>query len=215
MPRERFQNLPARERERLLGIALRHFARSGFERASLNEILAEAGLSKGSYYYYFDDKADLLATVLESTFERVFASAPRIDPRRIDAKTYWREVDRLLDAWVEFFADADVDVVKATMIVDEELRRSPRFEAVLAKAARMYRELIEIGQRVGCVRDDLPIEVMVRLLEATDGVLDAALAARGTDIDRAVVKAHGRLVLDTFRRLLERKPEARRPRARR
>jgi AcrR family transcriptional regulator len=33
--------------------------------ASLNRILEQAGISKGSAYYYFDDKADVFLTVVQ------------------------------------------------------------------------------------------------------------------------------------------------------
>ena len=42
-------------------VAAREFGEHGFEGASLNHILAEAGVSKGAAYYYFEGKADLFA----------------------------------------------------------------------------------------------------------------------------------------------------------
>src|SRR6516165_8337004 len=65
MPRPRFQRAPVEKREAVLDSAAKEFAAHGYEDASVNRILLAAGFSKGAFYYYFDDKADLAAAVLE------------------------------------------------------------------------------------------------------------------------------------------------------
>ena len=62
MPRKRFADLEQPRRNRILGAAAHEFAERGYEAASVNRIITEAGISKGSLYYYFDDKEDLVAT---------------------------------------------------------------------------------------------------------------------------------------------------------
>jgi AcrR family transcriptional regulator len=57
-------------RAALLSAALRVFARRGYRQASVDEIAAEAGYSKGAVYWHFSGKAELLLTLLE---ERVDA----------------------------------------------------------------------------------------------------------------------------------------------
>ena len=64
MPRPRFARLTAAKRERIMEAAAKEFAAHGYEGATLNRILVEAGISKGAAYYYFDDKADLYLTAL-------------------------------------------------------------------------------------------------------------------------------------------------------
>ena len=50
-------------RRRLLDAAARVVERIGFQHASVDEIVREAGLTKGALYSNFDDKDDLLAEV--------------------------------------------------------------------------------------------------------------------------------------------------------
>jgi AcrR family transcriptional regulator len=52
-------------RERLLEAAYRSFYRKGFARSGLDDIAAEAGVTKKTLYYHFPSKDDLLAAVLE------------------------------------------------------------------------------------------------------------------------------------------------------
>jgi AcrR family transcriptional regulator len=54
-----------RTRERLLQAASREIYRSGFQSASLDTILAIAGVTKGALYYHFKSKEELGYTVVE------------------------------------------------------------------------------------------------------------------------------------------------------
>src|SRR6266436_1246284 len=54
-----------RTRERLLQAASREIYRSGFQSASLDTILAVAGVTKGALYYHFDSKETLGYAVVE------------------------------------------------------------------------------------------------------------------------------------------------------
>lgn len=56
---------PERTRERLLQAAFREIYRSGFQSASLDAILASAGVTKGALYYYFKSKKGLGYAVVE------------------------------------------------------------------------------------------------------------------------------------------------------
>src|ERR687894_186978 len=52
-------------RDELLSAALRVFARRGYRDAGVDEIVAEAGYSKGALYWHFAGKEDLLASLME------------------------------------------------------------------------------------------------------------------------------------------------------
>src|SRR5579864_5438250 len=54
-----------RTRERLLQAASREIYRLGFQSASLDTILAVAGVTKGALYYHFDSKEALGYAVVE------------------------------------------------------------------------------------------------------------------------------------------------------
>lgn len=68
MPKQTFFNLPEEKRKTVVNAAIDEFAEYGLENASTNRIVANSGISKGSFYQYFEDKQDVfmyLLTVLE------------------------------------------------------------------------------------------------------------------------------------------------------
>ena len=48
----------------LIQIAYRLFITRGYEHTSVDEIIAEAGIAKGTYYYYFESKEQMLEDVI-------------------------------------------------------------------------------------------------------------------------------------------------------
>jgi AcrR family transcriptional regulator len=61
---------PAPSRELLLRAAARVFAERGFEGATVDEIAAQAGLSKGTLYWNFESKDELFLSLLEEHIDR-------------------------------------------------------------------------------------------------------------------------------------------------
>jgi len=59
VPKDTFFNLPEDKRTLICDVAIDEFAEYPFDQASINRIVANSGIAKGSFYQYFDDKKDL------------------------------------------------------------------------------------------------------------------------------------------------------------
>src|SRR5688572_15934237 len=77
MPKETFFNLPEAKRQRLLDLAIEEFAAHDYRLASISRIVARAGIAKGSFYQYFEDKRDLFLYLLDTAVNQ-----PRLDHLR-------------------------------------------------------------------------------------------------------------------------------------
>lgn len=55
----KFLNLDSEKQNRILNAAINEFAEKGYENASTNEIVKEAGISKGLLFHYFKNKNQL------------------------------------------------------------------------------------------------------------------------------------------------------------
>jgi TetR/AcrR family transcriptional regulator len=65
MPKPTFLNLPAEKRDSICAVAIEVFLEDGYDNASITQIVARAGIAKGSFYQYFEDKADLFRYLIE------------------------------------------------------------------------------------------------------------------------------------------------------
>jgi AcrR family transcriptional regulator len=65
---------PGERREEILEAAMRCFARTGFHRTSMNDIVAESGLSKGTLYWHFGSKRDLFLALVDKIMGEMMVS---------------------------------------------------------------------------------------------------------------------------------------------
>ena len=85
----KFLNLKPEKQEKILEAAIREFAGKGFEKASTNEIVKEAGISKGILFHYFQNKKNLFLFVYDYFMELCmyeFYKKVDMDERDIFAK---------------------------------------------------------------------------------------------------------------------------------
>ena len=57
-------------RQRIIASAATVFARKGYHGASLDQVAADAGLTKGAVYWHFQSKSDLFLALLDARFQR-------------------------------------------------------------------------------------------------------------------------------------------------
>lgn len=69
MPYPTFFNLPNEKRQRVMDAVWKEFTNVSYMDASINRIIQDAGISRGSFYQYFSGKADLFSYVLNTIFE--------------------------------------------------------------------------------------------------------------------------------------------------
>jgi AcrR family transcriptional regulator len=70
MPKETFFNLPDEKRQRVVETAIDEFAKRSYHKARVTAIADNAGIAKGSFYQYFEDKKDLFKYIMDLTVNR-------------------------------------------------------------------------------------------------------------------------------------------------
>ena len=69
MPSDTFLRLNDEKKKKLVDASFKEFSLNNFNDASINRIIKEAGISRGSFYMYFVDKKDLYFYLLEQHLE--------------------------------------------------------------------------------------------------------------------------------------------------
>ena len=154
-------------RQLLLDAALQIFARNGFERATIDEIVREAGFSKGAFYVHFESKEDLFWEILRQRIEaRKETLRQALDPSISIA-----ENQRLL---LEALFDAPGREPLGPAVYYEFMAHGMRNEMVRVRLAEFYAgwhdfvvDAIRLGRERQIVRDDVDISLQASALMAT------------------------------------------------
>ena len=205
MARPRFANLDLDTRHRILETAAVEFAARGFEGVSLNQLIERLKMSKGSFYYYFDDKADLFNTVADLAWAIVLP-VDQLDLDTFNAENYWSSPEALMqeararvraNPWLVGFTRLMYDPPEIAGVRDS---LAEKFD----QARQWQAELIRRGQALDTVRDDLPVELLQALLVGADEAGDRWFVDNWERLGDEEVERLFEEVFAIFRRMLER-----------
>ena len=169
MVRKRFEGLDAERRGRILDAAAEQFSDRGYDGASINRIIEEAGISKGALYYYFDDKEDLFATVIEQASSRLTdVGMPLAD--ELTAETFWNTFRDLMRRSVDFLKTNEryVRLARTFWQLRVKTPSAPATRRMLDAGRTQVRVILARGQQLEVVRNDLPLALLVEVALAVD-----------------------------------------------
>lgn len=152
-------------RERILETAKRHFARKGFEGASVRTICEDADASANGITYHFGTKQDLYAEIVENWTSEQLALAERV----LEAKPESYEDFRIrLKLFLGEALDAlqrERDVVRIVFRGEEILSKAGRSAALrLLEFHQLIVRFIQAGVEIGIVAPDIDASVVAGLL---------------------------------------------------
>lgn len=140
-----------RKRNLVISIALKMFADQGYENVSVDDIIAEAGISKGTFYHYFQGKDEIVASIVQGQNEVIQAWSAR-SPLKI--KTLEGHINRL-------FLDLSSNIMKHPKIIRSLFTLAVHHEPVKQTQKQQHRLLYDSLLRW------LPDENKVELLVST------------------------------------------------
>ena len=104
MPTERFLRLPKEKIEAIRIAAAKEFIRVPLEEASINRIVHDANISRGSFYTYFEDKQDLLKWLIYAQAEQHFNNY--IERLRENGGDLWDMLENVFDRGLDLMERA-------------------------------------------------------------------------------------------------------------
>lgn len=146
-------------REKIIKTAWKLFYEEGFAETTINDIIREADISKGTFYYYFNSKDDLLGTLSE-VLDREYERLEGEEPEGLSC------FDRLI--WLNYevhsFMEKNIDYRLLAYLYSAQIVKES-FSALLNRNRYYYRyveRLMEQGQKNGELTDEMPVSEMVR-----------------------------------------------------
>lgn len=176
------------KKEDLLQAALNEFSIKKYEEASLNNIIKKANISKGTFYYHFEDKLDLYLYLLESS-----------------VKTKWefinnrlKNIDGINDIFEKFklqarigaeFASAHPEYYNLSKMFLKE-KGKEIYEIAKRKLSgdsiNPLKNMIETAIEEGNFRNDIPNEFIIKVLSFMFTNFDEIFYGEDLDIDSVI-----------------------------
>ena len=155
-------------RERIIGAAWKLFREKGFAEATINDIINEASISKGTFYYYFRSKDDLLDTLSE-ILDREYERLDGIEPQDLSCfdKLMW------LNYEVHSFMEKNIDYRLLSYLYSAQIIKED-FSSLLNRNRYYYRyveRLMYEGQKNGELTDEMTVSEMVSFLSMGERAL--------------------------------------------
>ncbi|MCW4458054.1 TetR/AcrR family transcriptional regulator [Microbacterium sp. MPKO10] len=151
-------------RAQLVRTAAREFAGSGYQRASLNAIIRDCGLSKSSFYNILDSKLALYDLVVTDISRQLSRELDLPAPATFADGDFWQKIVDVIVTLTQVLTNDDVYADLAQMLYDtqppDEQNEAAR---VLASASQWISDVVRAGREAGAVRDDLPISLQGEL----------------------------------------------------
>jgi AcrR family transcriptional regulator len=202
MPRARYEKVDSEKKKKLLEAATAEFAAHGYELASINQILETAGFSKGSFYYYFDDKADLASTVFLAVAGPI---ASFVDFRRPStAEEFWSELRRTSIERLKLLESKRTEyecAIRLSNALLKDPQLAERLMPMLAASRRASVAFLEQGVSVGALRNDLPLGTLMAIIEAVKTAAYKSIFPADQVPTEAEMESFSDLILDLAKRI--------------
>jgi AcrR family transcriptional regulator len=207
--RSRFDNLDDEEQKNILRNAGEEFADNGYAQASLNAIIEKAGISKGSLYYYFENKEDLFATVLERAVSEVVEHIGGFSVEELTEENFWGELERIVMEVAAYTGRHPwyMRILRLFYRVRDSQAGPVRDSEMYQLARRLAARVIERGQELGVIRTDASRQFLVEMVLGVAEAGDRWLLDRFESDDAIDFDHEAERQIDVFRRILEPREE--------
>ena len=165
MPKDTFHNLPEEKKKRIIDASIDEFGEYNYDNSNINRIVKAAGVSKGSFYQYFEDKKDLykylftligqekikyMSPVLANPFNHSFFKV--MHDMFYSGLQFAKESPKYMEVGLQLMSNKTHFMYKE-IIGDNE-----------TVAVSVYKQLLDNGIKNGELREGLDSEFVAKLL---------------------------------------------------
>ncbi len=151
-----------KKHKKILGAAVKIFAKKGFHNSRISEVAKEAGVASGTIYLYFKNKDDILISVFEESLEKLIEDVTTEIEKIEDPK-------KQLKRFIELHLGMLKNNKQLAEVLQVELRQSHKFmKEYEPKHWIRYLDIIasilKKGQEKGIFNSELSLGIFKRLM---------------------------------------------------
>lgn len=160
------------KRNEILKTAEILFGRKGYEKCSVNNILEEVGIAKGTFYYYFKSKEEVLDAIIERITDMAVDRAKRVSEdsslspleKLVRVFSAINVEDQVEEQFKQRIHEPQNAIVHQKSLTQSIIRLTPILE-----------DIVEEGIRQGIFTSDFPKQYIQILLTASITLLDGEI----------------------------------------
>lgn len=154
----------------ILDVAERLFGTKGFDRTSTNDILNEIGIARGTLYYHFKSKEDILDAIIDRMTDTLVQNAAEIAADK--HMPVLQRLTRMMQA-LNVTGSIGHEIMEQVHKPQNALMHQKMQERLLGEITPIVTSLVEEGIMQGICRTDYPAEAAEMALLYSSTVFDA------------------------------------------
>ena len=147
-----------RTRRKIMEASEKLIAARGFDNVTVDEITAEAGVSKGSFYTYFKRKEDVVGEIAHEHFETVRARSDELESGVCD------KIAAFLTESMRYIVKSGVKLAQQWLKCGMEPELTTDVSNKFAYDMRVVREILDAAVKSGKLSPETPVEKICRFV---------------------------------------------------
>lgn len=175
-------------RERILCAAMTVFAHKGWQKTSLDEVAAVAGMTKGAIYWHFRNKNDLFFGLLDARLQRDISPVQNEIQAAINLAKQGEPLTAMTELFSQAWSRSAGDSAWSRLYLEvmsqaQEPEIAQRLSGLYEHIWHLSSQFVEAMQQGGLTRQDISPQTLAKLwCVIFDGVMAAAIANPNLDV---------------------------------
>lgn len=162
----KFLNLETEKQDRIINAAIKEFAQKGYDKASTNEIVKEAGISKGLLFHYFQNKKQLFLFLFDHCYTIIADEFyKKVDFTEVDFFNRMRQAVGIKMELLTKYPDILNFIQEAYMEDSSEIKAE--VEKKIKELNKINMGKVYEGIDISKFRDDVDLEKILKIITWT------------------------------------------------
>lgn len=198
---------PEVRKNEILDVARKFFFQKGYDQTTIQDIIDELSIAKGTFYYYFTSKIDLLDQLVDKTTSEISASIKPILNMDMNAIEKFNKVFQVATA--VSLQNIDVFLVPLGVMYKDEntIIRVKMYRGMVEKSTPLLSSIIEQGIKEGVFNNPYhsdAAELLMRIVSNLDETICRLILHEDETLEQLakIMVQKTKLYLDAMERIL-------------